>query len=58
MEGGRLYLRSMSDSSPLMADHCTGSHSPYPRTSTLNVTSSGVSRSPAQVRCPYLLVPG
>lgn len=58
MEGGRLYLRSMSDSSPLMADHCTGSHSPYPRTSTLKVTSSGVSRSPARVRSPNSLVPG
>ncbi len=28
MDGGRSYLRSISDSSPLMADHFTGSHPP------------------------------
>lgn len=44
-------------SRPLIASHCGGSLSPYPRTNTEKVTSSGSNKLPASVERPFWRVP-
>ena len=45
----------MVPSTELMPAHCGGSASPYPRTSVLNVMSSGCRKSPAEAEARHAL---